>query len=138
MDIADHSQMSSSACWARLRESPVGRLAVVVDGLPEIFPVNHVVDHGSILFRTTDGSKLRASAGGRHVAYEVDGQDLATGEAWSVVAKGMAHEVKDITRVLEALSLPIQPWQSGSKPHIVRIDPDEVTGRSFVISQPSR
>ena len=33
-------------CLELLRESDVGRLAVVVEGGPEIFPVNFVVDHG--------------------------------------------------------------------------------------------
>ena len=36
--------------------------------------------------------------------------------------------------VLEALQLPIFPWQSGAKPEFVRIVPDEITGRRFSVS----
>ena len=60
---------------ALLRESPVGRLAVVVEGRPDIFPVNHVVDHGTVVFRTARGSKFWGAAG-LPVAFEVDGYDV--------------------------------------------------------------
>ena len=49
--------MSVSQSWLLLRSAAVGRLAVVVDGLPDIFPVNHPVDHGTILFRTAQGTQ---------------------------------------------------------------------------------
>jgi uncharacterized protein len=123
--------LSVSECWARLRQQTVGRLAVVVDGAPQIFPVNHVVDHGSLVFRTADGTKLRAAVGGHPVAYEVDGFDRDTGEAWSVMAQGSAVEIRDLYRALEAMELAIHPWQAGPKPRYVRIEPDEVTGRAF-------
>jgi nitroimidazol reductase NimA-like FMN-containing flavoprotein (pyridoxamine 5'-phosphate oxidase superfamily) len=60
-------------------EAVVGRLAVVAGDQPEIFPVNYL-DHGSIVFRTGEGTKL-AIAIGRLVAFEVDGYDAASGEA---------------------------------------------------------
>ena len=88
----DIEVLSTNQCWELLRESPVGRLAVVVDGSPDIFPVNPVVDHGTIVFRTTAGTKL-AAAKGRDVAFEVDGYDAGTAQAWSVVVKGRAYEV---------------------------------------------
>ena len=56
------AQLDARECWAALRTADVGRLALVVDGRPEIFPVNFVVDHGTILFRTATGSKLAAIA----------------------------------------------------------------------------
>lgn len=80
-----------------LRSAPVGRLAVVIDGEPAIFPVNHVVDRGTIVFRTGAGMKL-AAATGQMVAYEVDGYDLQTGIAWSVVVTGKARQVRFCTR----------------------------------------
>jgi nitroimidazol reductase NimA-like FMN-containing flavoprotein (pyridoxamine 5'-phosphate oxidase superfamily) len=77
-------------CWALLRTVAVGRLAVVILNQPDIFPVNHVVDGGRILFRTAEGTKLAAALPGQAVAYEADGYDPACGEAWSVVIKGHA------------------------------------------------
>ena len=116
--------------WALLREALVGRVAVIVDDHPDIFPVNHVVDHGSIVFRASAGTKY-AAAVNRPVAFEADGHDATTGEAWSVVVKGIAREVKQLHDVLDALGLPLFPWHAGPKPRIVRIEPDSVTGRRF-------
>ncbi|MCK0112002.1 pyridoxamine 5'-phosphate oxidase family protein [Ornithinimicrobium sp. F0845] len=124
--------LDTATCLALLREAAFGRLAVIVNGRPEIYPVNHAVHHGSVVFRTGRGSKL-AGAVGQAVAYEVDGVDEATGQAWSVVVAGHAHEVQQLHDILEALDLPVFPWEEGPKPHFVRIDPDGITGRRFVI-----
>jgi uncharacterized protein len=35
--------------------------------------------------------------------------------------------------VLDALQLPLLPWQEGAKPEIVRIVPDEISGRRFAV-----
>lgn len=129
-------EISTSECWSLVRGTQVGRIAVVVDSAPDIFPVNHVVDHGSIVLRTAAGTKLFA-ADGRDVAFEVDGFDAATGQAWSVVLKGVAHEVRQMHDVLDAMSLPLFPWVQSSKPHFIRIEPDEVSGRRFHAARPA-
>lgn len=120
-------------CLALLQESDVGRLAVVVAEQPEIFPVNFIVDHGEVLFRTADGTKLAAVALGAAVAFEADGCDRRSGEAWSVVVKGRAEEVHDVYELFEAAGLPLYPWQSAPKPLFVRITPSEITGRRFQV-----
>lgn len=66
----------------------VGRLAVIVDGHPEIFPVNFVIERRSIVFRTAAGTMLWESAKDEPAAFEIDGYEPATEEAWSVVARG--------------------------------------------------
>jgi nitroimidazol reductase NimA-like FMN-containing flavoprotein (pyridoxamine 5'-phosphate oxidase superfamily) len=118
-------------CWELLRSADVGRLAVSILERPDIFPVNHVVDRGRIVFRTAAGTKLAAAVLGRAVAFEVDGYDPDAGEAWSVVVKGRARELEAMQDVVDALDLPLFPWSSGPKPRFVRIDPDSVTGRRF-------
>ena len=125
-------ELSASESWGLLREQLVGRLAVVSndDPQPDIFPVNYIVDHGSIVFRTAAGTKL-AAAVDRPVAFEVDGYDPASGEAWSVVVKGTAREVNDLDEVIDALDLPLFPWHAPPKPRIVRIEPDLISGRRF-------
>ena len=136
MDEVTHGRMvelQESESWALLREGVVGRLAVMVEDAPDIFPVNYLVDRGTVVFRTAAGTKLDWSAGHR-VAFEVDGYDPASGEAWSVVVKGNAHEVKQLYDVLEAVSLPLVPWHAGAKPRYVRIDADAVTGRRFHVA----
>ncbi|HET7398606.1 MAG TPA: pyridoxamine 5'-phosphate oxidase family protein [Intrasporangium sp.] len=127
-------ETSISECWALLRTATVGRLAVLVDGEPDIFPVNFAVDHGSVVFRTDAGTKLSASIG-QVVAFEADGYDADTREAWSVVAKGKAVEIQQMYDVLDAMMLPLFPWQPGPKSHYVRIDPTSVTGRRFTAAR---
>jgi nitroimidazol reductase NimA-like FMN-containing flavoprotein (pyridoxamine 5'-phosphate oxidase superfamily) len=125
-------ELSTAESWTLLRAAVVGRLAVMVDDRPDIFPVNHLVDHGSVVFRTAAGSKLAGSAG-HWVAFEVDGYDLLTASAWSVVVKGEAQQVNRLYDVLEAIELPLFPWHSAPKPHFIRIEPDSITGRRFEV-----
>src|SRR5215212_2238073 len=87
---------------ALLRASVVGRLAVSITDHPDIFPINYVVDHGSIVFRTAEGTKLAAAVLGRGVAFEVDGYDEPSGEAWSVVVKGHAVEIERMQEIFDA------------------------------------
>jgi hypothetical protein len=122
--------LRNTECWQLLRQAPFGRLAVLRDGRPDIFPVNQVVDRGSLLFRTDPGTKLIAAVG-QQVAFEIDGYDPESGEAWSVVAKGRAHEVRQLHEVIDTVALPLFPWQGGTKPHFVRIEVESVSGRRF-------
>lgn len=131
------TDLSTSESWELLREAVVGRLAVVHDGAPDIFPVNHAVDHGSIVLRTAAGTKY-ASARNQPVAFEVDGYDPEDGRVWSVVARGKAVEVHDIDDTIAVMGLPLSPWVEGSKPHVLRILPDVVTGRRFTLAPGSR
>ena len=125
------------ACFDLLRRTEVGHFAVVIADHPEIFPVNFVVDHGSVLFRTAEGTKLAAVAFGGNVAFQADGYDVESGEAWSVVVKGRATEVRNVQERLAAAALPLFPWQAAPKPRFVRIVPVEVTGRRFrVVDRP--
>ena len=50
--------LNEDECWNLLARCQLGRLAVDVDGEPDIFPVNYVVDGPRVLFRTAPGSKL--------------------------------------------------------------------------------
>ena len=124
-------ELDESRCWTLLRQADVGRLAVAINERPDIFPVNFVVDHGSVVFRTAEGTKLAAAVLGRAVAFEVDGYDAGSGEAWSVVIKGRASEIQRMQDLFDAADLPLFPWHAGPKPRFVRIERDEITGRRF-------
>ena len=126
--------LDEATCWELLGRSAVGRLAVDVAGQPDIFPVNHVVDRGGIVFRTAAGTKLAASVLMRHVAFEIDGYDPDDGSVWSVVVKGVAAEVERLTDYMAAEELPLYPWVATVKPSFVRIEPREVTGRRFHVA----
>lgn len=124
-------------CWALLRASAVGRLAVVLDGRPEIFPVNHVVDRGTVVIRTGPGSKLAGAAHRAPVAFEVDGYDAPTGQAWSVVLHGRVEMRQTVQEMVDTAALPLFPWHADPKPCVVRVVPDDVSGRRFTAVAPS-
>jgi nitroimidazol reductase NimA-like FMN-containing flavoprotein (pyridoxamine 5'-phosphate oxidase superfamily) len=131
---AGMTKLEAHQCWTLMRTCEVGRLAVSIADHPDIFPVNFMVDHGSIVFRTAEGTKLAGAVLGRAVAFEVDGYDAASGEAWSVVVKGSAHEVERMHELFDIADLPLFPWHAGPKHRYVRIVPVDVTGRRFVVA----
>jgi nitroimidazol reductase NimA-like FMN-containing flavoprotein (pyridoxamine 5'-phosphate oxidase superfamily) len=131
-DQATTQELSAAQCWTMLRSTAVGRVAVVHDRRPDIFPVNFAVDHGTLVFRTGSGTLFR-SADGAFVAVEVDGYDTADAAAWSVVVRGVAHEVYELDDAIAALRLPLYPWHEGPKPRVMRVHPDLVSGRRFAV-----
>lgn len=133
----DIEHLSVDECWSLLRTATVGRLAVIVGDHPEIFPINYVVDHGTAVFRTGEGSKVQGALSGTPVALESDGYDPEAGCVWSVVIKGRARTIAEIADVMDTVDLPLSPWQAGDKGRFIRITPGEVTGRRFPIADPS-
>ena len=132
------TRLEPSACWALLRSAEVGRLAVTTPTGPDIFPVNFAVDRGSIVFRTSRGSKLTALTEEPAVAFEVDGYDADAGEAWSVVVKGRAKLVRGFVDLLDTSGLPLYPWEAAAKGQFVRVVVDDVSGRRFCRVDPGR
>lgn len=122
--------LAADQCMELLSSAALGRLGVVVAGRPEIYPVNHTVFDGNILFRTGSGSKLDAAVG-QPVSFEVDGLDTATRTAWSVVVAGVATEIAQLHQLLDLLRLPVFPWEPGAKPHLLTIRPESISGRRF-------
>lgn len=121
--------LSESECLALLASRPVGRLGVIVDGAPEIFPVNFLLDRGRILFRTDPGNKLHGIERTPSVCFEVDDFDEPEETGWSVLVKGRAAELVDPLEVEQAGDLPLHLWAFGDQSRWVRITPVEVTGR---------
>ncbi|MFJ6156185.1 pyridoxamine 5'-phosphate oxidase family protein [Pseudarthrobacter sp. NPDC092184] len=128
--------LDANACWDLLRGVSVGHLAVLVDGHPEIFPVNYKVDHGSVVFRTGEGTKLHAAARPSAVALEADGTDQDKRTAWSVQVKGHAEVLEPSPELMTGVGLTLFPWQAGHKDHFVRIVPTTVSGRRFTVTSP--
>ena len=128
--------LENHECWALLRTVSVGRLAVLADGQPDIFPINYTVDGGTLVFRTGEGTKLAGATGGANVALEADGVDATTGLAWSVVVKGAAAAVTGTEQILDTAALYLFPWQAGRKDAFVRVTPGTITGRRFKVTAP--
>ncbi len=123
--------LDTDTCWEMLGSTEVGRLGVSISDHPDIFPVNFVVDRGTVVFRTGEGTKLAGAVLGRAVAFEVDGYEPESGDAWSVVIKGRAVEIERMGDVFDALDLPLFPWHASPKHRFVRIEPHDVSGRRF-------
>jgi hypothetical protein len=129
--------LDTKTCLELLRAESVGRLAVAIHDHPDIFPVNFVVDRGTVVFRTAEGTKLAAAVLGRGVAFEIDGLDDAERQAWSVVIKGRAVEVERLQELFDVQGLPLFPWHASPKHRFVRIEPVEISGRRFDVVEPS-
>lgn len=130
--------LGESECWALLRGVDVGRIAfATANGGVDIFPVNHLVDGGSIVFRTDAGAKLTGATDAHEVVFEADGSAEQRGLAWSVIVKGRAEMIATATDLFESFQLNVQPWHASRKPYFVRVIPTTTTGRRFNIARGS-
>ena len=122
-------ELTRSECFELLSREHLGRVAVVDEQGPIVFPVNFVLDRHMVVFRTDEGTKLDAAARGSQVAFEIDGTDEAARSGWSVLIRGEATEVTDPAELARLRKLRVSPWAPGAKPHYVRILPAKLTGR---------
>ena len=122
-------------CWDLLAGVTLGRLVTSVDGRPEIFPVNYVVEHRTILFRTAEGTKLVSTAINHRVLFEADDHNVA--EGWSVIVKGNARSLRTDEELENAERAQLLSWTAPEKKtHYVRVIPETVTGRRFQFGSP--
>jgi nitroimidazol reductase NimA-like FMN-containing flavoprotein (pyridoxamine 5'-phosphate oxidase superfamily) len=129
-NVAPMTVLSPTRCWDLLAGQQLGRLVLVTDGKPEIFPVNYAVDGESLVFRTAQGTKLDGITQANQVAFEVDTWDIDHG--YSVVVRGTAAAVSDPVEVARVEALRLKPWIPTIKTVFVRITAVEITGRKFV------
>ena len=135
-DAPTAGSLSYDACWELLAAGIVGRLALVVDGHPEIFPVNYVLDRRSIVFRSAGGTKLWGAKAARPAALEIDGYDADRQEAWSVVVRGDTEVISSQEEKDAVDALQLEPWQPGEKGNYIRLAPRALTGRRFKVNRP--
>lgn len=126
-------ELTKSECFELLASQQLGRIAVVDDRGPVVFPVNFVLDRHMVVFRTDEGTKLDAAGRAARIAFEVDGTDPATRTGWSVVVRGEAVEITDPAELARLRGLPLYPWAPGAKSRYVRILPASLTGRRIGI-----
>jgi nitroimidazol reductase NimA-like FMN-containing flavoprotein (pyridoxamine 5'-phosphate oxidase superfamily) len=127
-------ELTKSECFGLLARERLGRVALVDDCGPIVFPVNFVLDRNMVVLRTDEGTKLDAAIKGSRVAFEIDGADPATRTGWSVLVRGEAVEVTDPAELARLRRRPLHPWAPGAKAHYVRILPAAVTGRRICAS----
>jgi len=108
---------------------------LIVDGKPEVLPVNYGLDGDSVLFRTAEGTVL-TQARHRVVAFEVDHVDETTHTGWSVLVQGLAH---DITETIDPTSerlrgLAVVSWAPDPRQRWYQVVPDRITGRRLRVT----
>jgi nitroimidazol reductase NimA-like FMN-containing flavoprotein (pyridoxamine 5'-phosphate oxidase superfamily) len=125
-----YEELSVGECLELLGTHSLGRLAVIVDGHPIVFPINYALEGDAVVFRTAPGTKLSGAALGQ-VAFEIDEVDERTQTGWSVIVQGVGNE---ITSTLDERSgrlraLEVQPWVPGERAHWIEILAQSITGR---------
>jgi uncharacterized protein len=129
MDQTGMETLGKSECLRLLAQHSVGRVAVTIDAIPAVLPVNYCMLDSFVLFRTGTGSKLNAAVNHAVVAFEVDDVDRIYHQGWSVLVVGVAEEVRDPVLLRRAEKLPLEPWAPGQRDHLVCLRPEMVSGR---------
>jgi uncharacterized protein len=122
-------ELTKAECFELLANEHLGRVAVVDDRGPVVFPVNFVLDRHTVVFRTEQGTKLHAARRGSRVCFEVDRADAAARTGWSVIIRGEITEVTDRAELERLRELPLRAWAPGARDRYVRILPAILTGR---------
>lgn len=124
--------LTEQECLTLLRTTEVGRVGIVVDGQPLVFPVNYAFEGGSVIVRTDVGTML-TGASLALVAFEIDDFDATSHGGWSVMVQGIGHDVTDAldSKSEHLQTVDVSPWAPGHKPRLLRIDARTITGRRF-------
>jgi nitroimidazol reductase NimA-like FMN-containing flavoprotein (pyridoxamine 5'-phosphate oxidase superfamily) len=117
-------------CLELLRQGAVGRIAVVNDGAPLLFPVNfRLVETGGVTWvaiRTRPGNVIDRS--NELVAFEIDGIDPYHSEGWSVLVQGTIHHV-DPEAADFRVRFDSHPWLEAERDAWLVIQPFSIEGR---------
>jgi len=125
-----YEELSEPECLALLERAPVGRVGISIQALPAVLPVNYVVVGRDVVFRTVPGTKLDAATTGTVVAFEADHYDPERRDGWSVLVRGVAHEVTDDAELAGLRALPLEPWAlDGEADRFVRVTTTMMSGR---------
>jgi uncharacterized protein len=134
-DAGDASKLNSgledldpTECMELVKQEVVGRLGVVVDGRPEILPVNFVIAGEEVLIRTDQGTKLSSALAGP-VVFEVDRIDPETRTGWSVMLHGTAQLTSTREGRSGSQNRVLESWREAELPQLLRIVPGSITGR---------
>jgi len=126
-DRAVLGALDREECLVLLRWECVGRLAAARAGFaPVVVPVNFVLDGEAILFRTDIGdTALRLFE--NPASFQVDRFDWYRRIGWSVLVQGTPRLLTDGES--EGLAVDLVPWAPGDRGLLVRLEPEEISGR---------
>jgi len=118
------TELDEDACWERLGDEGVGRLAWTGPEGLTVVPVNYRVEDRRIRIRTAAYSSLARETEDCPVAFEVDRVDEHAHVGWSVLVRGRMSFDYDAPA-----SAGPQPWPEGSRRLLMVVTPTGVSGR---------
>lgn len=121
--------ISKEDCLALLGKATIGRVALSVGAIPEIFPVNFCLIDDAIVFRAARGTRLHKGSRDAVVAFQVDDFDVDARHGWSVLVVGLANEITEPEAVAMARHHLDDGWVVGDEDDILHITPHRVSGR---------
>ncbi|MFV0458889.1 MAG: pyridoxamine 5'-phosphate oxidase family protein [Actinomycetales bacterium] len=132
--------LSADEAWRLFAGQPTGRIAAIMAGRLELFPVNIAEIDRTVVIRTSPGTMLSTMVSAPEVVVETDGTEIRerVPHAWSVVIRGTAEMVSGIDAEEDLDDHGPQPWQAGVKDDFIRVTPSEVSGRRFPITGDTR
>ncbi|MFB2585351.1 pyridoxamine 5'-phosphate oxidase family protein [Herbiconiux liukaitaii] len=131
--LGETETLETEECWRLLAATRVGRLAVCDDLGADIFPLNYLVESGSLFFRSAPGTKIVSLTKRPGVAFEIDGTD--SGKRFSVVVRGDAHRLNDDAQITDSGVSDLPTMTGTDKWNYFEISPRTVTGVRFRMSR---
>ncbi|MGH8909114.1 MAG: pyridoxamine 5'-phosphate oxidase family protein [Egibacteraceae bacterium] len=111
--------LSTDECLRLLELRQVGRIAVVLDKLPEIVPASYRLFQDTLIVRPVYDAIDLDTVDGQLVAFEVGDTDEGVHSEWSVVVHGPAERIQCAE----------EPGEGHGLPSCLCILPTTITGR---------
>ena len=103
-------ELGRDECLTRMATQRLGRLGVVVDGVPLVLPMRFAMDGDTVVLQTNQGAKV-FHAPMTSVSFEVDHVDWEKGVGWSVLVQGIGEDISyGARRALRGPSLADRPF----------------------------
>ena len=130
-------ELGRDECLTRLATQRLGRLGVVVDGVPLVLPMRFILDGDTVVLQTNQGAKVLHGPMAS-VSFEVDHVDWEKGVGWSVLVQGIGEDISSaIDERSEALrSLTVHSWAPPPADRWLKIIPRKITGRLIRAGSP--
>ncbi|MGD0082135.1 MAG: pyridoxamine 5'-phosphate oxidase family protein [Acidimicrobiales bacterium] len=119
----------------------VGRLGLVIDGMPIVLPFSYALLDDEVLLRLGPGTTLDAVLREPPVAFEIDQVDHrppSAPEAWSVLVHGTAQVVRDPLVLEQAAASGLTPLVNQPGAVYVLVRTGVVSGRRFPVGALAR
>lgn len=123
----EHShELTSMECRRLLAQRRLGRVAVVGEDGPAVYPVDYTLDRDAVLLHTDEPSSFGQ---GSQVTLQVDDLDESRRAGWSVVVRGRAAQVEQPDELGAGEQPPSLPPGAGRSGHYIRLRQVSISGR---------